>query len=81
MYENVQKTIKNYKKLLQNYFGDIEVEKHKSHQNNSPIAINNVHTKKLVVSQQVSFVKKTLNIFMVTMMLKNLDLSPYFFKR
>ena len=37
MYENVQKTIKNYKKLLQKYFGDIEVGKHKSHQNNSPI--------------------------------------------
>ena len=44
-------------------FGNTEVEKHKFHQNRSPITINNVDIDKIVVSNKVSFSKKDFRYF------------------
>ena len=39
-------------------FGDTEIEKHKFHQNKSPILRNRIDINKIVVSNKVSFGKK-----------------------
>ena len=38
--------------------GDIEIEKHKFHQHESPISISNIDINKIKVSYKVSFGKK-----------------------
>ena len=40
-------------------FGDIEIEKQKFHQHKRPISIKNININKIVVSNKVSFGKKS----------------------
>ena len=47
-------------------FGNIEVEKHKFHQHQSPISVYYVNIDRIVVSNKVPFGKKCLNIFLGT---------------
>ena len=44
-------------------FGDIEIEKQKSHQHKRPISIKNIDINKIVVSNKVSFGKKSFKHF------------------
>ena len=44
-------------------FGNIEVEKHKFHQHQSPILIGEVDINKIIVSNKVSFGKKGFRYF------------------
>ena len=44
-------------------FDDIEIEKQKFHQHKKPILIKNVGIKKIVVSNKVSFGKKSIKNF------------------
>ena len=58
-------------------FGDIEIEKQKFHQHKGPISIKNIDINKIVMSNEVSFGKKDLNILLATKMLKKIDLYVY----
>ena len=42
-------------------FGDIENEKNKFYQNETPVPLKDVDIKKVLVSNKVSFGKKTIN--------------------
>ena len=44
-------------------FGNTGIKKHKFHQHNSPISINNIDINKIVVSNKVSFGKKDFQWF------------------
>ena len=55
-------------------FGNIQVEKHKFPQYQSPILIYDVDISKIVISNSVLFVKKALDILYGAKMVKTLDL-------
>ena len=57
----VKKTKKQKKTIIK--FDDIEIEKQKFHQHKKPILIKNVGIKKIVVSNKVSFGKKSFKNF------------------
>ena len=63
------------KKIIK--FDDTEIEGYKFHQNKRPIAINDINTNKMVVSNEHPFGKQDLNISLVTNILKKIDLYPY----
>ena len=44
-------------------FGDIEIQKQKFHQHKAPISITNIYINKIVVSNKVSFGRKTFKYF------------------
>ena len=62
-------------------FGNTETEKHKFHQLKSSVLINNIDNNKIVVSNKVSFTKKSFKFFIVTKMVKKLDLYPFGFQK
>ena len=47
-------------------FGDIENEKNKFYQNETPVPLKDVDIEKVLVSNKVSFGKKTINALQVT---------------
>ena len=55
IYKNLKLYIKMEKTTIK--FGDIEIEK--SHQHKRPISISNIDINKIVVSNKVSFCKKS----------------------
>ena len=57
----VKKKKKQKKTIIK--FDDIEIEKQKFHQHKKPILIKNVGIKKIVVSNKVSFGKKSFKNF------------------
>ena len=57
----VKKKQKQKKTIIK--FDDIEIEKQKFHQHKKPILIKNVGIKKIVVSNKVSFGKKSIKNF------------------
>ena len=62
------KIIKTFKSIYQNGYKiikscDTEIEKHKIHQNKSPISINKIDINKLVESNKVPFSKKGFRYF------------------
>ena len=57
----VKKKQKQKKTIIK--FDDIEIEKQKFHQHKKPILIKNVGIKKIVVSNKVSFGKKSFKNF------------------
>ena len=58
-------------------FGDIEIEKQKSHQHKRPISIKNMDIDKIVVLIRSPLVRRVLNISLAIKILK-LDLYVYF---
>ena len=73
------KMIKTEKSIIK--FGDIEIEKHKSHQNKKPTSIKNIDIKKIVVSSIVSFGKKSFKYLIGFKEAKKMDLYVYFFRK
>ena len=61
--------------------GDTETEKHKFHQHKSPISIKNIFINKVVVSNKVSFGKKSFKHFFGYKDAKKIDLYAYFFQK
>ena len=51
-------------------FDDTEIEKYKFHQYKRPISIDNIDFDEIVVSNEISFDKKDLNILLAIKMLK-----------
>ena len=62
-------------------FDDTETEKCEFCQHKSLILLSNIDINKLIASNKVSFGKKNVNIFMVVMMPRKLDLYAYFFQK
>ena len=62
-------------------FDDTETEKCEFCQHKSLILLSNIDINKLIASNKVSFGKKNVNIFMVVMMPRKLDLHAYFFQK
>ena len=44
-------------------FGDIKIEKQKFHQYKRPISITNIDINKIIISNKISFGKKSVEIF------------------
>ena len=65
-----------YRKFIT--FGDTEIEKHKLHQNKSPISINNIDINEII---RFFLVKGVLNTLLVTKMVKMLELYVYCFQK
>ena len=62
-------------------FDDTETEKCEFCQHKSLVLLSNIDINKLIASNKVSFGKKNVNIFMVVMMPRKLDLYAYFFQK
>ena len=59
-------------------FGDIEIQKQKSHQQKGPISIQNIDINKTVVSNKVSFGKKGFKYFIGYKDTKKMNPFVYF---
>ena len=58
-------------------FDDTEIEEYKSHQNKSPISINNLDINKIVVSNKLAFAKQDFKYFIGYKDAIKIDLYAY----
>ena len=66
------------KKIIK--FDDTDIEEYEFHQYKSPISINDIDVKEIVLSNKFTLDKKSLNISLVTKIIKKLDVYAYSFQ-
>ena len=67
------------KKIIK--FADTEIEEFKFHQYKIPISLNDIDINEIIVSNEISFDDKILNILLVTKIIKKLDFYAYSFQK
>ena len=66
------------KKIIK--FDDTDIEEYEFHQYKSPISINDIDVKEIVLSNKFTLDRKSLNISLVTKIIKKLDVYAYSFQ-